>query len=149
MMQKIILLLITLLLAAAVFSQTIIKEEKVVQQTVEKMFAALTNTDTTALKLYCTGNVKFYEYGQIWTIDTLIQKVMQSKSIPDFKRSNKFEFVSTTINKKTAWVTYYLQSTFTRNGKEESVKWMETVVLLKEKKNWKINVLHSTRLPKN
>ena len=79
----------------------------------------------------------------------MIQKVMQSKTIKDFKRTNSFEFVNTTINKKTAWVTYYLQSTFTRNGKEEIIKWMETVVLLKEKKNWKIDILHSTRLIKN
>ncbi len=142
-------MIIMLLLGVAANAQSSAKEEKSVQQTIQKMFATLTNADTAALKTFVTANVHFYEYGQIWTIDTLIQKVMQSKSIPDFKRSNKFEFVSTTINKKTAWVTYYLQSTFTRNGKEESVKWMETVVLLKEKNNWKIDVLHSTRLIKN
>lgn len=142
-------LFIALLFPASVFAQTISKEEKAAQQTVEKMFATLTNTDTTALKLYCTTNVKFYEYGQIWTIDTLIQKVMQTKFIPDFKRTNSFEFVNTIINKRIAWTTYYLQSTFTRNGKEEIIKWMETIVLVKEKKNWKINVLHSTRISKN
>ena len=71
---------------------------------------------------------------------------MQSKSIPDFKRKNNFEFVNTNIHNKSAWVTYYLQSGFTRNGKEELVKWMETVVLIKNAKKWKINVLHSTRL---
>lgn len=73
---------------------------------------------------------------------------MQSKSIPDFKRTNSFQFVNTTIHKKTAWTMYYLQSTFTRNGKDELVNWMETVVLIKEKKKWKIDVLHSTRVIK-
>jgi hypothetical protein len=96
-----------------------------------------------------TNTVRFYEYGEVWPMDTLISKVLKSKSIADFKRTNKFEFVNTTINKNIAWSTYYLQSTFTRNGKEELVKWMETVVLIKEKKQWKIDVLHSTRLPKN
>ncbi|HEX4959097.1 MAG TPA: DUF4440 domain-containing protein [Lacibacter sp.] len=142
-------LFILLIVAITVSAQTIKNEEKAVEQTVEHLFAALTNADTASLKVYCTSNIKFYEYGQIWTIDTIIQKVMQNKSIPDFKRTNSFEFVSTTVNKQTAWATYYLQSTFTRNGKEELVKWMETVVLLKEKRIWKVAVLHSTRLPKN
>lgn len=139
-------LFIAFLFTATVNAQTITQEQSTVQQTIEKMFAALTNADTTAMKNFAVNNVRFYEYGQVWTIDTLIQKVIQGKSIPGFKRTNKFEFVNTTINTKTAWVTYYLQSTFTRNGKEEIVKWMETVVLIKEKKQWKINVLHSTRL---
>lgn len=145
-MKEIKLLFTVMFLSVIVSAQTMSKKENAAQQTIENLFTALSTTDTAAIKLYCTGNARFYEYGQTWTIDTLIQKVMQNKSIPDFKRTNSFEFVSTTANKQTAWVTYYLQSTFTRNGKEELVKWMETVVLLKEKKNWKVAVLHSTRL---
>jgi ketosteroid isomerase-like protein len=148
-MQKINLLFIAMLLSAMVLAQQATNEKRSVQQSIEKMFAALTNADTTALKLYCTGDVKFYEYGQIWTMDTLIQKVMQAKSIPDYKRTNSFTFVSTNISKKIAWATYYLQSTISRNGKEEIVKWMETVILLKDKKQWRINVLHSIRIVKN
>jgi ketosteroid isomerase-like protein len=137
------------MLISTIHAQSTSQIQEKIQQSVVNLFTALTNADTTALKRSCTEDVRFYEYGQIWTIDTLIQKVMQNKSIPDFKRTNSFKFVSTTINKQTAWVTYYLQSTFTRNGKEELVKWMETVVLLKEKTDWKVTVLHSTRLPKN
>lgn len=143
------LFILLVLLSVTAVAQKASKAQLAVQQTVENMFATLTNVDTAALKTFVTPHVRFYEYGQAWTIDTLIQKVMQSKSIPDFKRINSFQFVNTSINKKTAWVTYYLESTFTRNGKEELVTWMETVVLIKEKKKWKINVLHSTRLPKH
>lgn len=142
-------LLFGLLLSAISYGQNAAKDQAAVQHTVEKLFAALSNLDTAALQLNCTNQVRFYEYGQVWTVDTLIQKVMQSRSIPDFKRTNSFEFVHTAINQKTAWVTYYLQSAFTRNGKKEIIKWMETVVLLQEKKQWKINVLHSTRLLNN
>jgi len=142
-------LFMLLFLSTAAMAQPAHKETLAVQQTIENMFATLTNADTAALKTFVTTNVHFYEYGQVWTIDSLIQKVIQSTSTPGFKRINSFEFVNTSINKKTAWVTYYLQSIFTRNGKEETVKWMETVVLIKEGKDWKITVLHSTRLPKN
>lgn len=149
MIYKLICFVFVLLSVTTIQAQRTSQIQEKIQQSVVSLFTALTNADTTALKRSCTEDVRFYEYGQIWTIDTIIQKVMQSKSIPDFKRTNSFEFVSTTINKQTAWATYYLQSTFIRNGKEELVKWMETVVLQKEKRNWKVAVLHSTRLPKN
>ncbi len=148
-MLKIKLLFFALCFTATVHAQTTTPEQATVQQTIENMFAALTNADTTAMKALSTSTIRFYEYGQVWTIDTLIHKVIQSQAIPDFKRTNKFEFINTTIHKSSAWVTYYLQSTFLRNGKEEMVNWMETVVLLKTKKQWQIDVLHSTRLPKN
>lgn len=147
--HSLFLLLILICNSVIIHAQSLKQQEQIVQQTIIKLFTALSNSDTVSMKLFSTSDVKFYEYGQVWTIDTMIQKVMQSRSIPDFKRTNKFEFVSTTINKQTAWVTYYLKSTFTRNGKEELVKWMETVILLKEKNQWKITVLHSTRLIKN
>lgn len=149
MIYKLICFVFVLLSVTTIQAQRTSQIQEKIQQSVVSLFTALTNADTTALKRSCTEDVRFYEYGQIWTIDTIIQKVMQSKSIPDFKRTNSFEFVSTTVNKQTAWATYYLQSTFIRNGKEELVKWMETVVLQKEKRNWKVAVLHSTRLPKN
>lgn len=147
-MVKIKLLFIALLFTATVQAQTTTPEHATVNQTIENLFAALTDADTTTMRKFATSNVRFYEYGEVWPMDTLISKVLKSKSIPDFKRTNQFQFVNTTISKNTAWATYYLQSTFTRNGKEEIVNWMETVVMIKDKKQWKIEVLHSTRLPK-
>ncbi|MBC7425038.1 MAG: nuclear transport factor 2 family protein [Bacteroidia bacterium] len=148
-MPKIKLLLVSLLLSAITSAQTTSSKQAIVQQTIIKLFTALSNSDTAGLKLHSTSNVKFYEYGQIWTIDTMIQKMMVMSKAEDFKRINSFEFVNTTINKKIAWVTYYLQSTITRNNQQEIINWMETVILLKEKNQWKITVLHSTRLVKN
>ena len=149
-MKKNILLSAAIVIAiVSVAQEQVTKDRLAVQQTIIKLFTALSNSDTAGLKLYSTTDVKFYEYGQIWTMDTLIQKVMLVSKASDYKRTNSFEFVNTTINKKTAWATYYLQSTITRNSKQETVKWMETVILLKEKNQWKITVLHSTRLVKN
>lgn len=143
-MQKLKLLFIALLFSATANAQTANKEQSTIQQTIENMFAALTNADTAALKTFVPTNVHFYEYGQVWTIDTLIQKIMLASKATDYKRSNIFDFVNTTINGNTAWATYYLQSEITRNGKQELVKWMETVVLVKLKNQWKIKLLHST-----
>jgi len=144
-MKKNILLSVAIFISIVLVAQEqSTKEQMAVHQTIIKLFDALSNADTAGLKLYCTNNVKFYEYGQIWTIDTLIQKVMVMSKAADYKRANKFDFVNTTINGNTAWATYYLQSEITRNGKQELVKWMETVILIKQKGHWKIKLLHST-----
>jgi SnoaL-like domain len=142
-MKKSSLLLMLSLVAVVLTAQPLSKQELSVQQTIIKLFDALSNSDTAGLRLHSTADVKFYEYGQVWTIDTLIQKLMFVKAA-DYKRTNKFDFVNTTIKESTAWATYYLQSEITRNGKQELVKWMETVVLVKLKNQWKIKLLHST-----
>ncbi len=144
-----LLLLIVCCFCKITSAQSITQKEQAVQKTVVKLFDALSNNDTAGIKLYITADIHFFEYGQIWTTDTIIHKMMLSSGMAGFKRTNKFDFVSTSINGNTAWTTYYLHSEITRNGKQEIVNWMETVVLVKEKKQWKINVLHSTRLIKN
>ena len=145
-MKKISILFSLIIVAVTATSQSFTKQSHAAQQPIIKLFVALSNSDTAGLKLYSTSDVKSYEYGQMWTIDTMIQKVMVVSKAADFKRISSFEFVNTIVNNNIAWVTYYLQSTFTRNGKEELVKWMETVILINQKKQWKINTLHSTRL---
>ena len=67
----------------------------------------------------------------------------------DFKRTNTFDFINTTTDKTTAWVTYRLQSAITRNGKQEKIQWLETVFLVKERKKWKVKHLHSTLIKRS
>jgi ketosteroid isomerase-like protein len=148
-MRKINLLFLTMLMTATMEAQTPTREQRTVQQTIENMFTALSQADTVALKVYLTDDVNFFEYGQIWNRDTIVHKALLGKTISDFNRINSFAYVSTTIRQKTAWVTYYLQSTITKNRKTEIVKWLETVILIHEGNQWKINVLHSTRLVSN
>ena len=143
-MKKISLLLTSILFCTIIHAQSTNKEEQAVQQAVENMFTALTGVDTVALKTLVTTDVRFYEYGEAWPLDTLIKLITQSASTPGFKRTNQFQFVKTVVRNETAWVTYYLQSEITRNGKKELVKWMETVVLVKQKEQWKIQLLHSS-----
>jgi hypothetical protein len=82
--QKLKILFLGCMLTATLNAQKVSKEQSTIHQTVEIMFATLTNADTSALKNFVTSNVRFYEYGQVWNMDTLIQKVMQAKAIKDF-----------------------------------------------------------------
>lgn len=126
-----------------------LKKEREVKKTVTNMFDAISMNDAALFKSYCTNDVKFYEYGQVWPLDTLLQKLSVLPSSSEYKRTNTFDFVSTTVIGNISWATYYLESTITKTGIPDIKHWMETVILIKEKKQWKISVLHSTRLYKN
>lgn len=125
------------------------KQQQAVQQTVIKMFDALSNRDSVSLKNYCTADIALYEYGQVWNIDTLILKAITLNQAADFKRTNSFDFINTNADKTTAWVTYRLSSTITRDGKQAIVQWLETVGLVKEKKQWRVKHLHSTLIKRS
>ena len=144
-MNKISLVLLTILFSGLLQAQQpFTVSQQAVQQTIIKVFDALSNRDSVQLKINCTDDIRFYEYGQTWNMDTLINKAIRLNTAPDFKRINTIDFINTTISKAAAWTTYNNQADIIMNGKKITKKWLETVVLVKEKKRWKIKVLHST-----
>ena len=144
-MKKTIILLIAIVLTGQLYAQgQLTRNQQAVQQTVIKLFDALSNRDSVSLKKYSTADITLYEYGQIWNMDTLILKAITQNQSANFKRTNSFEFINTAADKNTAWVTYRLQSIITKDGKMSTVQWLETVVLVKQRKQWSIKHLHST-----
>jgi hypothetical protein len=129
--------------------QELTKDQHQVQQAVVKMFEALSNRDSLRLKAQCTADITLYEYGQIWNIDTLINKAITMNMAADFKRNNTFDFINTETTKNTAWVTYRLTSAITKDSKQAMVVWLETVVLVRQKKQWKVKHLHSTLIKRS
>ncbi len=124
-------------------------DQKAVQNTVIKMFEALSNRDSVELKSHCTPDILLFEYGKTWNLDTLIIKAIRLNKSKDFKRMNTIDFINTTVEKNVAWSTYNNQADIIQNGNHRTINWLETVVLVKERKEWKIKVLHSTFLKKN
>jgi hypothetical protein len=144
-LKKIPLLLIAFSFSIALIAQEqFTSKQQAVQQTVVKLFEALSNRDSISLKAHSTADITLYEYGQVWNIDTLILKAITLNQSTNFKRTNSFEFINTTIDKNMALVNYRLQSLVTKDGKLATVQWLETVVLVKIKKMWQIKHLHST-----
>jgi len=144
-MKKIKLLLPALCVAALLQAQQpLTGSRQAVQQSVINMFDALSNRDSVSLKKYCADDITLYEYGQAWNLDTLINKAIRLNTAPDFKRINTINFINTTVYNKVAWATYHNQADISMNGKQITIKWLETVVLVKEQGRWKIKVLHSS-----
>lgn len=106
---------------------------------------SLINVDT--LKLYSTPDFHLLEDGEIWNLDTLVNRIMPRKNA-GIKRVNKFEFMRIEEKGNMAWVSYYNTAEFSKGDKQQTKKWMESAVLIKQKGRWKIQMLHSTPLQK-
>ncbi len=149
-MKRITLLLIVFSTPAMLLAQEpLTASQQIVQQTVVKLFDALSNRDSVGLKASCTADITLHEYGQVWNIDTLILKAITLNTATDFKRTNTFDFINTNVDKTMALVTYRLQSAITKDGKQVTVQWLESVVLVKTKKQWKVKHLHSTLIKRS
>lgn len=133
-----------LLFSGVLQAQSIDSRQKAVQQTIVNMFDALSKRDSVSLKMYCAADIRLYEYGQTWNLDTLINKAIRLNRATDFKRINTIDFINTTISSEAAWATYNNRADITMNGKQITIKWLETVVLVKEQESWKIKVLRSS-----
>ena len=148
--KKIILLIIAISSSPFLQAQQgLTKDQQQVQQAVVKMFEALSNRDSLKLKTHCTVDLTLYEYGQVWNLDTLINKAITMNTATDFNRSNIFDFISTETNKNTALLTYRLSSTISKDSKQSTVLWIETVFLVKQKRQWKVKHLHSTLIKRS
>jgi hypothetical protein len=147
-MQRILLLVSTFVVSCSpILSQGNKKSAtETVESVVVQLFDALSHRDSVQLKAACTKDVVFYEYGMVWNIDTLIRKAIRLNRAADFKRINTLKFINTRVDKRVAWTTYYNNAEITRGGTERSIRWLETVVLIRERKKWKVKLLHSTSL---
>lgn len=149
-MKKICFLLLMLTCMVNLLAQpSASNKQQAVQQTVIKLFDALSDRDSISLKNYATADITLYEYGQIWNLDTLIQKAITLNQSKDFKRTNSFEFLNTYIDKNAAWVTYRLLSVIIKEGKQSTAQWLETAVLVKQGRQWKVQHLHSTLIKRS
>lgn len=149
-MKKLLLLLTSLFCIAFLLAQQpTTNNQQAVQQAIIKLFDALSNRDSVSLRAYSTADITLYEYGQSWNIDSLIQKAITQNQSANFKRTNSFEFINTKVDKATAWATYHLQSVIIKDGKQATVQWLETVILVKERNQWKVKHLHSTLIKRS
>ena len=121
------------------------KDKTKIEGTIIGFFNGLSLINTDTLKYYSTADFHLLEDGEIWNLDTLIHKVEPMKN-SGVERINKFEFIRTHQSGNIAWVSYRNSAEFRRGDKQQSVSWLESVVLVKNKGKWKIQMMHSTKL---
>lgn len=133
------LVLITIGLHAAA------QQKNDIQAPVIRLFDGMSAMDNEAIKAELSSDFTLLENGKVWNTDSLTAAINKGKGM-DLKRVNKFEFLKTEESGNTAWVSYYNTAELQFKGKEIIVRWLESAVLVKEQKKWKIKLLHSTEL---
>jgi hypothetical protein len=150
-MRKLFLLSLFFIVASTCLTAQIQKsqEQAKVNQAVTGFFAGLAALDTRIMKQHTTKDFLLLEDGAVWNMDTLTSKLNPLKS-GSFSRTNHLNFIHTEVKGNTAWVAYNNSAEMSVNGQKKNVQWLESAVLVKESKDWKVQLLHSTPLkPKN
>jgi uncharacterized protein YggL (DUF469 family) len=123
------------------FAQTTEKAE--VQQVITRFFDALSVTNIPQMKAEVSGDFILLENGEIWTIDTLANKISRPKP-EGYLRQNSFDFLSTKIDKNRAYVYYKNKAEISSKTRNATIKWLESAILRKEKGRWRMEFMHST-----
>lgn len=113
---------------------------------VQNLFSAISEVNHTKMKNVVTDDFQLLEVGEDWDIHDLIKVVNPS----EYVRKNYFNVIKTKINGDFAWVSYWNKATFTKDKLIENVVWLESAVLIKDGNDWKVQMLHSTKIkPEN
>ncbi|NQW77621.1 MAG: nuclear transport factor 2 family protein [Cytophagales bacterium] len=123
------------------FAQTTEKAE--VQQVITRFFDALSVANIPLMKAEVSDDFILLENGEIWTIDTLANKISRPKP-EGYLRQNSFDFVSTKIDKNRAYVYYKNKAEISSKTRNATIKWLESAILRKEKGRWRMEFMHST-----
>ena len=133
--------LIFLLSTQFSFAQTSEKAE--VQQVITRFFDALSIANIPQMKAEVSDGFILLENGEIWTIDTLANKISRPKP-EGYLRQNSFDFIETKIEKNRAWLYYKNKAEITSKTRNTTIKWLESAILRKEKGRWRMELMHST-----
>lgn len=141
-MKSILLLPFFVFCSTQLLAQT---DNKKMEATIVGFFNGLSLVNADTLRHYSTADFQLLEDGEVWNLDTLINKITPRKN-SKIQRINTFDFIRTEQSGDRAWVSYHNSAEFRLGEKQQTVRWLESVVLVKTKEGWKIQLMHSTKL---
>jgi hypothetical protein len=117
---------------------------------VQDLFSAMSEVNHAKMKNTVTSDFQLLEAGEDWNMDNLIEVINPS----EYVRKNYFNVLKIKTSGDMAWVSYWNKATFTKGEKIDTAVWLESAVLIRNGNDWKIEMLHSTKikpedLPKN
>jgi hypothetical protein len=111
---------------------------------VQNLFAGISEFNDFNIKAEVTDDFKLLEDGEVWDIDMLIKAIKPTGDA--YTRRNYFSLINVVSKNDVVWISYWNKATFLMQGKSNDVTWLESVVIIKEKEKWKIQLMHSTKL---
>ncbi|SOE19741.1 hypothetical protein SAMN06298216_0243 [Spirosomataceae bacterium TFI 002] len=125
-------------------------DEQAIKAVIQNSFDAIfSGGESPLISDYYTDDFLLLEHGEVWNNDTIqvyIDKMALAKDRP--KRTNTFEFIKIEIEGNRAWVAYQNYALLSKNGEVlRKLHWLESGDLIKTQAGWRLQLLHSTRVP--
>ncbi len=115
-----------------------------VRAIVDEFFQVFSQHDMKYVDKTCTPDFELYDVGLVWNVDSI--RTYTSKYPKPYNRENKFRFIQFNFRKNIAWASYWNTGIFHQpDGKQQSVRWLESVILERRKGKWWLVQMHSTR----
>lgn len=136
------------------FNSTLVENDiEAVKSLVTDSFEDIwSNLDSTKIKKYYTDDFMLLENGIVWNSDSVrsyLSRERKEMEIQKYKRLNRFEFLKSAHNENTIWIAYDNYGTWVIDADTlGTVRWLESVIAIKNKNNWKLQQLHSTTVRK-
>lgn len=116
-----------------------------VQQAIKDNYAAYSGFDEAKYRATTTDDFVLLEHGEL--IDREGDVASMAKPGTGFRRTDHFEFNSVKVEGDFAYAVYVLQSEIYDDAKgARSREWLESAILRRVKGDWKMALLHSTRV---
>jgi ketosteroid isomerase-like protein len=116
-----------------------------VQQAIKDNYAAYGGFDEAKYRASLTEDYVLLEHGEL--IDREADIASMAKPGIGFRRTDHFEFHSVTIERDLAYAVYVLRSEIHDDVKgARSREWLESAILRRVRGDWKMALLHSTRV---
>jgi hypothetical protein len=109
------------------------------------MFATLSAYDYDGMAATGTDDYHLLEHGEIWTMDDLINGIKGGEGVVE--RRNYFNIIRSSGDDKSMWFSYWNRAEIrTTSGEALTLKWLESAVVINVDGEWKVELLHSTRI---
>ena len=114
---------------------------------IKELFAAMSEQNGEAMQATATEDFQLLEHGEVWTMQKLVT-VVEASGTPN-QRKNFLKQIRARQRNDMAWVSYWNKAEIQRETELKIIVWLESGVLVKVGGEWKIQMLHSSRLDPN
>jgi hypothetical protein len=111
---------------------------------VKALFAAMSKQDGKAMQDTSTKDFQLLEHGEEWSMQKLVDVVQANGK--SHERKNFFKQIRARQTGDMAWVSYWNKAEIQRATELKIIVWLESAVMVKVDGEWKIQMLHSTRV---
>ncbi len=125
-------------------------DEALIRQLIRDCYSVFyTERDTRKYRSLLTDDYLLLEKGEILDADHDI--AMMPPPGNEYERTDVFDFDKVTVHEDTAYVVYVVKSEITNRKKvpqNVAGQWLESAILRRSGKGWRIALLHSTQITK-